>query len=262
MLLLVSCSSPRYYIYAPTVPVNPFFKEKGESKISAYISGNSGAHLPGADLQAAYALTQHFALSGSFSSSNEKDNYYNSEPDDSYTTEQRYRRRTAEIGAGYFAPLNEKKSVSFNLYGGYGWGRFTLRENGKDANSNDYYRTHESGIGKWYLQPSIHLMPGRVFRMGLVTRLTLLQYGHINTSYSPDELSQRELNLVANNNYIFVEPTMNFQIAFPNAHWAKLDMGLTFCPSLRAIEEDYTRLRNRGFLGSIGLTFDLSKLKR
>ena len=66
-----SCSSPRF-IYSPSPPNNPYFKETGDSKLAAYYSSggddnkNTGHKNNGLDLQAAYAISDHWALTAGF----------------------------------------------------------------------------------------------------------------------------------------------------------------------------------------------------
>jgi hypothetical protein len=256
--LFASCTTPKYYIYSPSPPVNPFFKHQGDSKLSANISAASGTNVPGGDFQAAYAFTDHFAVTGAYSMRNEKDFYWSngySSAADSITN--RYRRRIGEIGAGYFTPIDSRQNATFNIYGGYSWGNFSLTEKGKDDQNILYNRSFKADVRKWYIQPSIHLMPGHVFRVGFVSRLCFVNYNNIVTDFTNTESNDRTLNRLTGKTFVFVEPTVNFQIAFP-PRWLKLDMDLTFCPGGDSYE--YSRLRYRGASASIGLTFDLSKI--
>lgn len=259
--IFMSCRTPQYYIYAPSPPVNPFFKEKGDSKLSAYLSGGSGNSAPGSDLQAGYAITDHLAVTGAFYSRREKNTYYqdwnNGVWSDSVIN--RYRRRMGEVGAGYFRKINSRGNATFNIYGGYGWGSFYFKETGTSNAIGTYTRTHESDVRKWYVQPSIHFMPGKVFRIGLVTRFSFVNYGNIRTDFSDTELNDRTLNQFADRTHLFIEPTVNMQFAFPPP-WLKLDMGVTVCP-IYDNSYEYNRLQHRALTASIGLTFDLGKIE-
>jgi hypothetical protein len=254
-VVFMSCRTPEYFIYSPSPPVNPFFKEKGDSKLSAYISGSSGSKIPGADLQAGYAITNHVAITGAFYSRKERDKYYN-ESDDSVINN--YRRRMGEVGIGYFTTINRRKNATFNVYGGYGWGRFLLNERGGNGQVSVYTRMHESNVKKLYLQPSVHFMPGKVFRAGLVTRFSFVNYDHITTNFSNDELNDRTLNQFPGKTYLFIEPTVNFQFVFP-PRWLTLDMGLTLCPTYDDVYEG-SDLRHRTLSASMGITLDLGKI--
>lgn len=257
-IAFISCTSPKYYVYSPTPPVNPFFKEQGDSKISAYLTGASGTRLPGADLQAAYALTDHLAIGGAFSTRRERDRYYKSDGSWSDSVVNYYDRMMGEVTAGYFTTINSKRTATFNLYSGFAWGDYSLIENGVDNQNIIYTRRYEADITKWYIQPSVHFMPGRVFRIGLVTRFSFVNYDNIRTGFSNDELNLRTLNLVRDKTFFAIEPTVNFQFAFPE-QWIKLDMGITFCPPSMEYYS-YSELRYRTVSASIGLTFDLSKI--
>jgi len=258
VLGMVACRTPKYYVYAPTPPVNPFFKKAGETKLSAYMSGplssGTGAYMPGLDAQAAVAVSNHFALTGSYTTRREKDSYDDSNNEDEGFPDIFYNRKTAEVGAGYFTKINDRGTATFNLYGGYGWGTYHFRETAMDGS---FIRTHQSDISKWYVQPSIHFMPGDVFRLGLVTRLTFPDYKNIVTSYTTDELKSRDLDKLSTKSFVFFEPTINMQIAFPGAEWMKMDIAFTFCP---AVSDDYDRIRTRGANALLGFTFDFSKI--
>lgn len=258
-----SCRTPKYYIYSPSPPVNPYFTEKGDSKLSAYISGSSGSKVPGADLQAAYAITDHVALTGAYFSRKERDKYFNdwnnsvNHWDDSVFNH--YKRRMGEVGIGYFTTVNSRRNATFNIYGGFGWGKFLLNENGGNSQLGEYTRRHETNVRKWYLQPSMHFMPGKVFRVGLVTRFSFVNYDHVNTNFSVDELNERTLNQFPDKTYLFIEPSVNFQFALP-PQWVKLDMGVTLCPDYGDAYEG-SRLRHRFLSASMGFTFDLGKIQ-
>lgn len=260
-LIFMSCRTPKYYIYAPSPPVNPFFKEKGDSKLSAYLSGGSGNHIPGADLQAGYAITKNIAVTGAYFSRREKDKYYSGWNNNTWTDSlvNRYRRAMGEVGAGYFRKVNYRGNATINIYGGYSWGTFSFKETGTGNGMGAYTRTHEADIRKWYIQPSIHFTRGRVFRLGIVTRFSFVNYGNIKTDFSTTELSDRTLNQFADRTHLFIEPTVNMQFAFPQP-WLKLDMGITVCP-IYDNSYEYNELRHRALTASIGLTFDLRKIE-
>jgi hypothetical protein len=260
-LIFMSCRTPKYYIYAPSPPVNPFFKEKGDSKLSAYLSGGSGNHIPGADLQAGYAITKNIAVTGAYFSRREKDKYYSGGNNNTWTDSlvNRYRRAMGEVGAGYFRKVNYRGNATINIYGGYSWGTFSFKETGTGNGMGAYTRTHEADIRKWYIQPSIHFTRGRVFRLGIVTRFSFVNYGNIKTDFSTTELSDRTLNQFADRTHLFIEPTVNMQFAFPQP-WLKLDMGITVCP-IYDNSYEYNELRHRALTASIGLTFDLGKIE-
>ena len=76
VLLCTSCYTPRY-MYSPAAQNVPVLVTKGDSKLSAAISTNlSKKHVTnntpgesknrGFDLQAAYALTHHFAVAANY----------------------------------------------------------------------------------------------------------------------------------------------------------------------------------------------------
>ncbi|MEJ7672135.1 MAG: hypothetical protein WKF59_05375 [Chitinophagaceae bacterium] len=108
---ITSCSSNRYMYSAS--PPNPYFKEKGESKLAAYYSSSNDnattkEFAGGWDLQGAYAISDHWALTASYFNRREQDvyNYMYSNPFDSSVV--KYKRNLFEIGGGYFLSLNQK----------------------------------------------------------------------------------------------------------------------------------------------------------
>ena len=112
LLLLAASCSP---IYVPTTRNVPLFRGAGEFQASAYLT-------TGADVQAAYALTDHLGVTGSYSILSQKQdlpkdpNFPNTPAD--------FQRKNSfgEIGLGYY---NSTRSSRFELYGGYGVGEGT-----------------------------------------------------------------------------------------------------------------------------------------
>src|SRR5664279_417084 len=77
-----SCNTYRY-IYSVSPPNNPYFTEKGESKLTAYYSSAGNDRLTkeyahGVDLQGAYAISNHWAITTGYFNRREKDNYFGS----------------------------------------------------------------------------------------------------------------------------------------------------------------------------------------
>ena len=114
---LSSCATYRY-IYSASPPNNPYFREKGESKLAGYYSSSddnttTNGTAGGWDLQGAYAISNHWAVTAAYFSRREKDVYdyisYNSQ-----SSVVKYKRNLFDIGGGYFVPLNAKKTITFN----------------------------------------------------------------------------------------------------------------------------------------------------
>jgi hypothetical protein len=139
-----SCTTNRY-IYTASPPNDPYFTKKGESKVAGYYSSSGDGVHPtvksdGIDIQTAYSLTDHWAITASYFYRRENDVYnYNSysQPFDSSFV--KYKRNLFEAGGGYFVPLNTKKSITANLYVGVAAGKFTFNDVGIDGNGLSLY---------------------------------------------------------------------------------------------------------------------------
>lgn len=255
-----SCSSNRY-IYSASPPNNPYFQKKGESKLAAYYSSSDNNTLKnefarGWDLQGAYAIGDHWALTASYFNRRERDvyNYYRySNPFDSSIV--KYKRNLFEIGSGYFISVNPKKTITINLYGGAAFGKFSFDDNGLDGIRANYSRNHSSNITKWFLQPSVNFMPGRHVRFSFILKSSYVHYGNIQTTYTPAELQYFNLDKITHRTLNFIEPCWNFQFGFPKYPWVKIDLAVSgVANNPRYIEN--VRQNN----SSIGLTFDFSKM--
>ena len=252
---LSSCATYRY-IYTASPPNNPYFTQKGESKVTAYYSadGNSdnasGHTASGWDLQGAYAIGNHWALTTAYLNRREKDNYNLSSLESSIIS---YKRNLFDIGTGYFLALDKEKKFSFNLYGGMAFGKFSFIDD--KTNSS---RFHNSSITKSYFQPSLNFMPTPNFRMSFGTKFSFVHYGNIQTSYTPDEIQNLSLNLIADRTLSFFEPAINFQFGIRRYPWVKLDY--TISGTSQPFHGKYTQLESRNTNASLGLSFDFSKM--
>ncbi len=258
---LSSCTTHRY-IYSASPANNPYFTEKGESKLTGYYSSSdanrlTGEYARGVDLQAAYAVGNHWALTMGYFNRREKDVFNFSGYDGPFDSSIiNYKRNLFDIGAGYFIALNTKKTITFNFYGGMAFGKFSFVDNGQ-ANSMDYSRYHNSAITKWFFQPAINFMPGEYVRFSFLLKNSFVHYGNIQTSYTAEEQSYFSLDKIANRTISFGEPELNIQFGLPAYPWVKLDAAFSGA-SYRSWMG--SRLDVRSNNASIGLTFDFSKL--
>lgn len=263
LFVLYSCDSPRY-IYSPAPPNNPYFKEKGESKLAAYYSGGSsrdrvsGAKNRGFDLQAAYAVGNHLAVTATHFNRRERDIY----PDEYYnffdSSDINYKRSITDIGLGYFVPVNEPGTLSFNIFGGIGLGKFSFTDRGIDNTGQLYGRFHRTSVTKGFVQPAFNLMANEYFRAAIIGRLSFVHYNNAVTNYSDEESRYFSLDRINNRTFTFFEPTLYFQVGFAQTPWLKIDGGITLSsdPASRV-----SGLETRNFNASVGLCFDFSKLK-
>ena len=262
-IALTSCRTPRF-VYSPAPPNNPYFREKGESKIAAYYSTAADEndlqqeYNDGLDLQAAYAVSDHFALTADYFKRNEKDVFKDYDRSLFDSSVIRYDRNLTNFGAGYFTPITNDKKIMFNIFGGIGFGKFSFTDNGFDNNIN-YSRYYNSKMSKWYIQPSINFFPGKSFRTGLIGKVSWVHYGDMSTSYTPAELEYFDLNLLTGKTLSFFEATWNMQLTFNKTNWVHIDGGFTLCSEPF---NNLTNLEARNFNLSIGLSIDFSKMKK
>jgi hypothetical protein len=255
--VLSSCDNSRY-IYTASPPNNPYFTEKGDSKVAAYYSasGDNGDARTGSasgwDLQGAYAIGNHWALAAGYLNRRERDTYNLGNND--YSTID-YKRNLFDLATGYFVTLDKKKEFIFNLYAGVGFGKFSFIDN-----TNDKGSFHNSSITKPYFQPSVNFMPSQNFRLSFGTRFSFVHYGNIQTSYTPYELENLSLNLIANRTISFIEPALNIQFGIRKYPWLKLDY--TLSGTSHPFRGLIPKLDSRTSNVSIGLSFDFSRLGR
>jgi hypothetical protein len=135
---LVSCSASRY-VYSPAVSVNPYFKNKGDSKLTATYStgGNDNKGCCGTnrglDIQSAYAFAPKWAATLDHFYRREKDVYKQGSYNLFDSSIASYKRTMTSVGIGFFSAINRRKTVTFNLYGGVGFGSFRINDEGENS---------------------------------------------------------------------------------------------------------------------------------
>jgi hypothetical protein len=273
LIFLYSCKTPRY-IYSASAPNNPYFTGKGQTRINGYYAAGGdnnntgGEKNQGYDLQAAHSIASNWALTASYFNRKEKDIYPYASHNYFDSSVVNYSRNLVEFGGGYFLILgrnrysysSDEPAITFNIYGGLGFGTFRINDAGKDTAGLGYSRYHASRIFKWYLQPSINFITGKYFRISLVDRFSLVHYGGITTSYSPDELRYFDLDKLAGRTVGFLESSVAMQLGIPGADWIKVDGGATMVtrPGL----PNAPNLKSRWLTGFIGLSFEFPANKK
>lgn len=258
-LVITSCQVPRY-IYAPSVNPTPFLEEKGDAEASVYYSGspaNSSTNKTineAVDAQAAYAITPELAITGNFTWRNEKESYRYSQGITNYdifdSSVVKYKRRMMEVGIGYFAALNKKKTLYTSVYTGIGLGKFSIRDQGLDDNSVGYSRMYENRMFKWYLQPVLSLHAGKWIRLAYALRFSYVRYGWPSSSYTDHEYEYFEFKRIQKRWVGFVEPSAQLQFIIPELNWLRLSGGTIFCSD----PFDGNKLRSRQITFFAGLT--------
>jgi hypothetical protein len=263
-LTFFACRTPRF-VYSPSVPNQPIFKEEGDSKFAGYYSipthNTSPSEGYGCDVQAAYAVTDHWAVTANFFKRKEKDEYLIDDGSSNPYFESsvvRYTRNLLELGGGYYTPLDRFDRFFFNFYTGFGFGKFSFDDRGVDKDRLFYTRNHKANVFKWYLQPGFSLTTYRYFTLSMLARFSFVRYSNVTTNYNNEELEYFFLKGVRNKTLSFFEPTFQMHFAIPGWEWLKLESGMT----LSGITNQGTLADSRLFCFSFGASFDFLKLKQ
>ena len=258
IILCCSCRAERY-IYSPSPPSVPYFKEKGDSKLTAFYSVGDNAPQTtlnaGYDLQGAYALSDNWAVMFNYFHRTEKDNY--SRLGNVFDTSAiRYRRNLAELGIGYILPLNRKHTITYNIYTGVAFGTFAIEDNGVDKNNLAYSRQHTNPVTKTFLQGGFNFMTSDYVNLSLCGRFSWVHYGTNNTNYTTEELVFFYLDKLPQKTLFFFEPSFDMQFGLPQINWLKLETSFTLTAGNLPGFYPHSRSVNT----SIGLTADIGKL--
>ena len=102
-------------------------------------------------------------------------------------------------------------------------------------------------------------MPGNYVRFSFAAKFSYVHYGKVQTSYTFDELTYFGLDEIANKTVHFFEPSFNIQFGVPEYPWIKID---TEVSGTSYYHSGSPHLNVRSSNGSIGLSFDFSKMKK
>lgn len=262
-LSLFSCYTPRY-VYSPTAHNVPVFTQKGDSKLAANYSFNLAdntvkdsvpvkAKARGYDLQAAYAITKHWAVQANYFHRTERNaGDFDAGVRDSVVIN--YKRNMTELGAGYFHLLNHQQSV-IQVFAGVGIGKFSFTDEGKDQNRVLRSRYHSMNVTKLFIQPSLSVKRGKHFAATFSSRHSFIYFSHINTNYTATEQDNYKLDSLNYRPRVFWEPSVINTFGFEKLPGLQLEFqaGFAFLISRSFIDA-------RAFNFSGGLLFDLPKL--
>jgi len=256
IIISASCNTPRY-AYSPSAHNVPVLTQKGDSKLGAVYSTNLSGEREidgktvdertrGVDVHGAVAITDHFAIQASYFYRWEK----TTGGDDAATI--RYNRNLGEFGIGYYLPVNPKKNVIFQLFGGGGIGKFSFTDNSANG-----YNFHEADITKIYVQPAFIFRSHGSFSSSISLRSSLLQFRNIKTSYSPNALDDYNLDSLNNRAKWFFEPAFTGSFGFKGLPGFRIEFqgGLSFLASRK-----YMDYRIINF--SLGTWFDIGQMIR
>jgi len=192
LLLCCMCSCNRYY-YKPNGVNAPLLTAANEAHVSASITAD-GAFT---DMQAAYSPINHLGIIGNFSTFSYKAN----DADVSSGNVDAY-AHLAELGAGYYYAMGDRRKAVFEIYGGAGGGAMQ-----SDINMNFFRSFIQPGIGfrTHYFEFSFNI------RLSDIRYYNLNTNGHDSTYLQQQNLTYGNNRSIDNTNYIFAEPSITLR---------------------------------------------------
>lgn len=188
IILLQSCTRT---MYIPNMQNAPLLKEKNE--VRATLATNN--------CQIAYAVTDGLGVML---------NGYSEKTNTAYDFSETADKRTfAEIGIGYFKPLNER--AVFEIYTGVGKGKVAFG-NREYSNGGSF----STNFKRYFIQPSIGFSFS-VVDLSLSMRYSHLSFYDSNTSrykYNGDVNSIHNLANVDKHKYGFIEPAVTMRVGW------------------------------------------------
>jgi len=262
LFIMASCNTPRF-AYSPNAHNTPVFTEKNDSRLAVNYSTNADTRSSndkysrnksnGYDIQGAYAVTPSVAVQASFFSRNEKVSSNDQSFFDSSVI--RYKRNLFEFGAGYFTPIDKNGKIHFQAYGGIGFGKVNINDNGRDNTPALYSRYFDANITKFYIEPAITFKSREVFAASLSTRFSVIKFGSVKSNYTQSEKEEFHLDSISRNAVVFFEPAFVNSFGFNKLPGLRLEYQLGLSLLMSRLKVD-----NRTFNFSVGLVFDIPKL--
>lgn len=252
VFFLVSCGVPHNMV-VPTALNVPEFTQKGESSVNTAISHR------GFDLQGGYALSHHFAITGSWYRRWETHNEtaYHKLGWGPWTELDsiRYTRNLFSIGPAYFTPVNKRKTRFFMISAGYGLGSFRFLSHSYPSPNFDTARDYHSfyyhaAMSRVFLQPAIFDHQGGWTTIFSV-RWAGTFYYRVQSSPDPDLYGR-----ISNRMLSFIEPALTLRSA-PVIEGLRVNMQIGASLNTSEIDYEYSPV-----IGNIGLDIDPVKLFR
>jgi hypothetical protein len=229
---LSSCTQPRY-VYNPPVRNLHYFQEGGQAKLAAHWAtgpsrddgGTSDNYNHGFDFQAAYAISDHWALMASYYNRKESDNIKVSiSPTASVISEIDYKRNGSEFAVSYYTPLMLSKESFFHIDGGIGFANNSLVDRGS-FDSLGLTQNYSDKMFRIFFQPGIYTVLD-AFQFGLGARVQWQFFSDIQTNYTPNELVSYTLSGL--NQLFNLEPYFSIRYGPPSVPWLKGEMQTGF----------------------------------
>jgi hypothetical protein len=251
-MLVCSCTQPRY-VYNPPVRNLHYFQKAGQSKLAAHWAtgpsrndgGTSDAYNHGFDLQAAYAVSDHWALMASYYNRKESDNINAFGSSNIQYSEIDYKRNGSEFGASFFTPFSKGSESFFHIDGGIGFANNSLLDKGT-FDSLGLTRNYSDKMFRVFFQPGVYTILD-AFQFGLGARFQWQFFNNIQTDYRLAELQAYSLNGL--NQLFNLEPYFSIRYGPPSVPWLKGEVQTGFT----TVDKGYYV---RGGFFSIGVAVD------
>jgi len=214
---MYACYAPRY-VYSPPTQNIPLLNKKNDFEFSAFYAGSinafqeKGNYNRGFDLQAAWAVSNHFAVMINESVRWEKnggnDTFFQN--DSSLLS---YKRNFTEIGAGYFTTAANNIKMRFQVFGGAAFGSSKIFD---DFTSNNVQlnKYHYSRVTKFFIQPALTYSFFKNSSTALSSRFTGVVFTQIRTNYTSAELDNYILDSIGTSPVFFWEPAVSYTFGF------------------------------------------------
>lgn len=248
LLALTVWTSCDRHIYVPNTVNTPLLKEKHEFK------GSISPH----NLQAAFALSDHIAIMANgqyvyrFDWNERQDN------DDDIFIDQHVRGGLVEGAVGYFTPMDQRKRMIFEVFGGYGNGRFKTQA--QKFSDNTTYQPDDlqlsSHFSKVFVQPGIGFVHP-IFEAGFSSRFSLLNFYNMRTgprAFENRPNDKERFLRISHQPLVAFEPAFTCRVGYK---YAKFQLQLLFCTLIN--EEDYpSSYSNNNYFQPVNLNAGVS----
>ncbi len=261
---LTSCVSSSKYIYTPSTPNLLLLEEKNSAKIAInYATSSTTNNLEadnkksnGVDVQTAYAITKNVGLKFDFYNKWEFNQPF-------YTTNQfstiNYKKHGFEISTGIYNFTKNPGYSGFQLYAGFGKGKFLLNET-SSTNKNYFNMDYQ----KFFVQPSFTLKASAHYNFTFAARLNAINYKNLTTNYS--NLANDVLGYIQTKTSIFTDFIIQNEFCFKKAAAVKFQIQLgttrlhTYFSSVSTATVQHQQYLYNNNWASFGVITDIQKL--
>lgn len=245
-------------LYTPSAINTPLFTEKGQVSANFQVA-------TGKNFQAAYAVTDHFAVMANRFDYEIDDEDFLWDIDSPRPKNDLYLTGIAsmnELGFGYFNSSNRViknpyyKGI-FELFGGYGIGNssFTPFKQTNNAVVPFPKHMHSYATNKIFIQPSFGIKHN-IIEMAFTPRITNVFYGKPKSDI-PDSLwAVNDLTNINKKNYTFFEPTITARLGYKGI---KLQAQIT--RSFLIGNKNFDKF-NTGSSLNLGMIFGIGHIKK